>query len=440
MTDNTTRVPIRVSVEAAATPLRIVTPTSPVTQRGMGYAAEFACGVEMVLARVRSSRGELGGDLTVSLGDTRLYRGRFNVSSLTSRKTASTYLLARAGRVEGINWADLLERFCFGVLEAHQAPIPTVEIGREPVAATGVRCLLDPYMPHGEATLLFGPGGVSKSTLAASLAVSVASGVAVVPGWQPVDRGRVSVFDWESSAPAWSVMVRQAAAGVGIESPEGIHYHPLVRSLADEAEEVARVVQRHSPLLVVVDSVGLACGTSRDGGDAAETALRMFSALRAIREAAGSRVPSFLLIDHVTGADLDTDKAAASKPYGSIYKVNLARSVVELRSESAPEGAARELLVLHRKVNIGPLQRPLGLRLTHGDGTLAFERCEVSAPELEQRSGTTAERMRRLLRNGAMPERELAEDLGISASTIRSVLRRHSAFQRLGNGRIGLRV
>ena len=49
--------------------------------------------------------------------------------------------------------------------------------------------------------------------------------------------------------------------------------------------------------------------------------------------------------------------------------------------------------------------------------------------------------MRRLLgRSGAMEEGEIAEELGISASTVRSVLKRHqAAFARVGN-RVGLKV
>ena len=64
----------------------------------------------------------------------------------------------------------------------------------------------------------------------------------------------------------------------------------------------------------------------------------------------------------------------------------------------------------------------------------------AAEPDLEQHSGTSADRMRRLLRSGALEEERIAEELGISASTVRSTLRRQpSTFTRVGN-RVGLVV
>jgi hypothetical protein len=159
----------------------------------------------------------------------------------------------------------------------------------------------------------------------------------------------------------------------------------------------------------------------------------MFDALRAIST-------TTLLIDHVRGDEIGNAKAS-SKPYGSTYKVNLARSVFELRREEAPSyPEATQLLLRQSKVNDRAAQKPMGIRVIHGDNAILFERCDVSAPDLEQHSGTSADRMRRVLRSGGMAEEELAEELGITRAAVRQNLRRHDAFQRNPDGKIGLVV
>ena len=94
----------------------------------------------------------------------------------------------------------------------------------------------------------------------------------------------------------------------------------MTRPLADDVERLAEVVAEHAIRLAIVDSVGLALGIGREAGDPADAVLRMHQALRHLGVTS-------VLVDHVAGADIAAGTTAASRPYGSVYKLNAARDV-----------------------------------------------------------------------------------------------------------------
>jgi hypothetical protein len=99
-----------------------------------------------------------------------------------------------------------------------------------------------------------------------------------------------------------------------------------------------------------------------------------------------------------------------------------------------------EVLLIHAKSNLSAKHPPIGLRVVHDGDVIRYERAEVTAPELEGRL-STQRRMHRALASGARTTRQLAEDLGVPETSIRSALLRHpDAFQRLSDGRIGLKA
>ena len=240
------------------------------------------------------------------------------------------------------------------------------------------------------------------------------------------------MLDYEATEDELNDRVAALSAGANMEPPSGIFYCPARRPLADQVEDLAGVLDEHHVGLLIVDSVGLASGTTREGSDAAESALRLFTALRTLGRTS-------LLIDHVRGDDLTSDRAG-TRPYGSVYKMNLSRAVYELRREEAPGADGAQLALLHRKLNDGPLLPATGLRVVHGPSTIRVERCEVTAPDLEHGALPVAERMRRELRTGPLPAKVLAERLGVPAESIRTALHRDKQLQRLADGRLCLAV
>jgi hypothetical protein len=380
---------------------------------GLGYRAR--CGVlTLDLSHLRESRGELTGELTVSVGEHHVSRARLNLSNLSGRVSHARYL-AGVPVVSEVPWRDLLERLSLDTLNLHRAGADITELD---ITGPDPRCrwLLDPVLPLDMPTILFAPGGAGKSTIAAAIGVSVDSGVEVIPGWRPVS-APVLALDWEDGAGVWTKRTRAIAAGAGVKAPR-IRYQPQVRPLPESVDRLAAYVADEAIGLVIVDSVGLASGSARDGGTAEESTLRLFQALRQLDA-------TCLLIDHVRGDDMESDRAI-SRPYGSVYKTNLARSVYELRRERDGSPGRAELLMVHTKVNDGAKQSPQGLAIVYEDGgrVIRFERAEPQAPELIG-ALTSKDRMVRMLRDGATTTAAIAAELDIKPRSVDAMVSRY---------------
>ena len=402
---------------------------------GLGYVARHDdVGVEFRAERVREARGELSCELRVTgrrqgtgIAELPLYQGRFNLSSLPARRTTAKYL---GDRGAGADYEELLEQFCVAVMVEERRGEPIERVGRRPVQSS-LEYQLAPIAPLLDPTWLYAPFAVGKTTLAAAIGVSVTTGRSVVPGWIPRQAG-VLVLDWEARAEAWNDRVARIARGTGIDPPE-LHYRRCSRALPDMLTELASYVDEHQIGLVILDSAGKAIPSAREGVDANEGALQLTRALRALRV-------SSLVIDHVRG-DQVTSEGAIARPYGSVYKLNEARSAWELRREQSSVSSRVELALLHVKFNDGPKHRPIGLAIEYDGetGPIRFRRTEIEAPELLA-ALSQPERMAQHLRDGPRSTRELADLMEVKESNIRTILARDQGrrFVRLPEGSIAL--
>lgn len=397
---------------------------------GLGYEVALLNG--RVLARVdrlRESRGELSGELTVSLADGPdrtglLHQARINLSSLSSRTGVARYLGARH---EG-PWPEAIDLLCRGILSSDRRGEPMEWVGDRP-ARTGPEFLLEPIVPSAGACTIFGAGGGGKSTLAAAIGLSLQTGTAVIPGTSVRQRRAPLVLDWEATSDDWNDTLARLAAGAGITDPPRVAYRRCDRPLVDLVETIAEDMAREELGYLIVDSVHLASGTGREG-DPSDATARMYAALRLLRAPA-------LLVDHVRGSDLDSERPAA-KPYGDVFKTNWARSVFELRRERDGKPDRAELVLLHNKVNVGPKQPPQGLAIVYTHDAIRIERTDVQAPDLVA-TLSTRERMVRLLASGALRPKDIADELDAPWATVNSTASRHKdVFVRLPDKRIGL--
>lgn len=379
---------------------------------GLGYVGLWSKGgIQMSIDHLRRSRGELHGEMivesaVVARGRGHLHRASFNLSSSTSRKTLAKLLEERSSP-QTFPWLDHLEEFCTAVLDAERKGTPLTAVGNLP-AREAESYLIDPLLPARKTTIVYAAGGTGKSYLAVLASVMVALGHSSL-GWR-VTRGPVLYLDWETDEYEVDERIKRVAAGLGVKAPE-ILYRGCAAPLEDMAEVMARTVSDKRIALVVIDSVGMASGTAREGGDANESALRLFASLRHLQT-------TILAIDHITGEDVRSEKAVA-KPYGSIYKVNLARSVWELRA-GEDQG---HLALFHRKVNRGSLHEPIGIAVTHEDNQVKFKREAVDDARLVK-GMTTAARIQRAVADGPLTYAQLSEVLDIATNKIRAVVSR----------------
>lgn len=372
---------------------------------GLGYVLRDTEAIaELSVDNIVRSRGETKGFLTVYCGlpgtssrDGHIHQAMFNLTSTSARTTAARALKDRAG---GVDWTDLLEDLCRRVLTAEREGEPMVKVGGLPFDPKE-SYRLDPILPLNQVTIVYGDGGTGKSTLAVAMAVSVHEGLAIVEGWAP-RRAPVLYLDWEAGQDAINKRVRGIALGAHV--PEGrlvqIDYRDCRRRgpLYTFAEDISRDIDREGYGLVVVDSVEMASGILGEG-DANEKAIRLFTAF-------GYLKTTVLAIDHVNKNDADTP-TKTSRPYGSVFKRNLARSTYELRRSDASSVVG----LYHTKVNDGARQAPVALHVAFGDdGSIVYSRQSELPPDLTGSLSKT-EQIVQVLRAGHLSAREVAEAL-----------------------------
>ena len=400
---------------------------------GLGYTGLWDVGgVEMSVDHLRRRSGDLHGELVILAAaspvlDGKLHRASFNLSSSQSRERLGKSLEHRS-RID-VPWGDYLEEFCSTVLEVDRTGSPVMAVGALD-APEDEGYLVDPLLPTNKASIVFGAGGTGKSYFAVLTAVCVASGHGLFD-W-PTGQGGVLYLDWETDEFEIDSRIKRVSAGLGIPVPKNIFYRACARSLDDMAEYLAKIITDNDIRLVIADSVGMAAGPAREHSGAEEGAISLFAAFRYL----GVTV---LAIDHVTGADAGAERAV-HKPYGSIYKMNLARSVWELKGSVEDGATLGHLGLFHRKVNRGALSHPYGIRVEHFDEQTTFALEEITDETPLVKSLSYAAQVSRALKQGALTVSEIATETGIAEGAVRTTLTRSQGrlFTHLMDGRWGL--
>jgi AAA domain len=405
------------------------------TRQGLGYVMTIPdIATELSVRYVRRSRGDTVGELTVTCAqpftrsaDGHLHQANLNISGTDARKRLATVLRERSN-LDAVDWVDVLEDFCRRVLAAERTGKPLVKVGAKPVAAKGETYRLDPLLPINQTAILFGDGGTGKSTLAAAIAVAVEYGVAVIKGWAP-RRAPALYLDWEAGEESLNRRVWAVGRGAHIPGQVEITYRDCrqMGPLHTFAESVAAEVDQHGFGLVVVDSAGMAGGLGSDGGDANESSLRLFQAI-------GFLGTTVLVIDHVNKVDADDERRTA-RPYGSIYKSNLARATWELRRKKSDAGSY--LGLYNPKNNDDDTVAPVSLQVFHDDdGAIRYERMATMPVELTKNLGQREQLIAALQQYGHMNVDELATETGLKPEQVRAVLSRNGAhFNKLQSGK-----
>jgi len=433
----------RAAAERAGRPAPSHTAPAPIVQRaGLGYRASLPIGVVLAVDRLRESHGDLTGELSVSWttttlgnGDGHIYRGRFNLGSLTARSSTARFLGERTQGAQ-VPWSEVLEHFCVAVMDLHRTGVKTVMVGQLPARQVMPSLFDGGFLLEGTEAELYGPGGAGKTTFAAALIVSMETGQEIIPGLRPVLTGPCFIADYEGDQGVWNDLIAKVAAGAGVAAP-AVRYHRCVRPLPELVEELAPEVQDAGIALIVLDSVERASGASHGGETFNDRVGRLQAAVDAIRGAAGT---TSLLIDHVAGEDLRSAGAVA-KPIGGVMKSNWARETYYMRREHEPTNDRAELVVVDTKRNYRAKLHDLKLAIVYEPGKIRFERIDqVSAPDLAPLVTTGADRIAQLLSAGAMTAPAIAVSLGMTQEAVRAHLSRHRGkrFIKLQDGTWGL--
>ena len=395
--------------------------------KGGAYRFLWCEGEEWVyvatISRLRENRHSLVGEITLEVAHEEapvLSCVRFTLTSPRSRDT----LAKRLGRVSDlVNWGELIDMVSTETIKEYRKGEPISWLGNIPeIKETEYQ--LFPILLKEEPNLIYGAGGVGKSYLAAYFAILVKYGMDPL-GLQP-QQGNVLILDWETSGRELERRIFALKQGLVILPGKDIAYRFCHQSLADDIVEIQQRVDETQASLVIVDSVGAACGAEPES---AEVVLRYFSALRSLRV-------TTLSIDHIP--------KEGKGPFGSVYKFNAARSIFEIK---ANQEAGENLLTVglyHRKMNTGKLLKPMGFQFEFDQDEVG-EVVRVNPADLAdipELAGSLALRDRIAKALGLMGNlsvAEISEQTDASQATVRTTLYRNKQkFVRLGKDSWGL--
>lgn len=380
--------------------------------------------VTVTLDRFRDSGGrglsaELSATTTAPGYSPHLTQAQLNLSTMRTRGDFARRL---SRLYPEANWDEVMETVCVLGLRMHRQGEPALRLSEQAQVQPPIS-RLSPLAYDGLPTILFGPGGIGKSYLALFWGLVVEHG-----GWHAGFcgvPGSVLYLDYESNYSDLVDRAKRLRAG----HPQFGACEPLYRRseipLADDLPAIQRLVAESNIKFLVIDSLAAACGAELER---AETAIRLFTAIRTLRV-------SSLLLAHVA-------KHADEKTvYGSVFFSNFARSVWEMKKVQEAGDTVTRVGLYHRKSNLGLLQKPIGLKLIFGSQVQVEPLDLLDEPDLAE-ALPAKDRIRAVLRSGGKTAKEVAEDTGIALSTVKARLSEGLGIwsKKLGSEQWGLLV
>jgi AAA domain len=350
-----------------------------------------------------------------------LHQSRWSLVSMSQREQLAR-MLRRRFPVEGVDWEEVVERLALIGLDHHRAGEPVVLVGRL-ARSPRPTYALDPLILQGELNLWYGAGGTAKTTTAVAACLTVQEHLPLLGLPHSSEPARALYLDWELSSEMVDGIVKRLAAGAGLTLAPELLYRRCAGALADQAEDLRRLIVERAVRFLVVDSLGSACGGEPES---AEVVLRLVNAVRTFNV-------TVLLIEHVP--------RDGEEPFGSVYKFNAPRLIWRFRKQQEVGEDEVQVAAFNTKANLSALHRPLGWRLRFADETTTLTRIDPAEVAGFQASLPLSARILHALRDGALGVEDLAEVLGVSGGQVRarcSELHRRGKLVRLDRGEYGL--
>lgn len=309
-------------------------------------------GVNVRVERFVEQRGEWHAYLQInadpvvhpSLESPHVIFTKHNLSSSTARRGLCRTLETRID-LNG-DWESVMELVCTRSLRHRWEGAPLEKIGQIPKRIDSPY-LLYPIIREGAPTVLYGAGGTGKSYISLYMALLIQYGQNI--GRMVTKQCNVLYMDWESNTADLNDRLSALAKGIGIPNAE-VYYRNSYLPLVEDINEIQRIVAENEIGFVVVDAKAASIGGMINE---AKQTVEMFNALRSLGVTS-------LIIDHVS-------KESTQGPIGSVYNVNAARDVWELRASQAANANTSKIGLYHRKTNAGRRHDAFGLEFTFKD-------------------------------------------------------------------------
>jgi hypothetical protein len=208
-------------------------------------------GADFTFRDVRVDR-ELSADVTVAYRGRHLFRSGITLG-LTGRDKMAKIAAELSQTDSGTPWKRITFAVSEAVIAAEESLGGLVDLRLASGAAAGLVDILRPLQPNAPGVLTM-PGEGGKSTIARACAVSVATGLEIIPGLVPFVSGPVLIVAAEDSAVASHARSLEAICrGAGIDrasmknpvhllDARGRPLHRIARSLSERAADCPLVI------------------------------------------------------------------------------------------------------------------------------------------------------------------------------------------------------
>lgn len=321
-----------------------------------------------------------------------IHYANINLLSTRSRRDISRYA---GSRVNNIDWDGILECICDWTVQYHRQGEPVQKAGNTKDDSP-VQYTLYPVIVEGETNILYGYGGTGKSYLACLWGLLVQTGCDKL-GFK-AKKGNVLYLDYESSFRELNKRIMELKKGMELPPETELYYRRCYQPIADDIEAIRSTVLENDINLVIVDSIGPACGGEPETAD---SALRYFRAMRSLGT-------TNLNISHRTKRE-DT-----KGPFGSVYWLNLARYIWTAELGDLPQRDRFTVNLQHEKTNITGYFSSMSLEFTFypDDRATLVNKIDVEELPTSMANLPLEERIKRMLgKHGEMTEEELADIL-----------------------------
>jgi len=272
--------------------------------------------------------------------------------------------------------------------------------------------LVEGIIPEGYPAVLYGDGGTAKSMLALSLGSAVARSDGEWLGLK-VQQVPVLYLDFELDAHEQQRRAYQLARGGGLEKPpDDLLYmsalgHPARKAFEHALEEC----REHNVRLLILDSLGPALE-----GDA-ESASDVIGFYSEVMEHFRAEGVSVLVVDHQSKPQ-PGQNYRDKRAFGSVFKGNLARSVLQVEPKKHDDGVLTVRL-WQTKHNFGQQSDHLMVRLAFTEDHVKVEAVDLEpdAPDEEGELNATEKVLRALEAGPAYPW-EIAKAIKLEVKTV----------------------
>jgi len=417
-----------VSEELIPTPETLNERTSPrpeidVDKRGRFHFTWNRLGVSAVVSGIDRRRHELVCDIgiTTQVPLARVHT-RVNLMSTSARTALRRELEHTTSGNDQLDWQKLLQEMQGWIHQKLTEGRRSNAVGYSRDARQ-TDLMVAPLIARGEETFISADGGTGKTTLMIALAAQYQTGHEIIPGFAVKSPGNALFCNWEAGEEIFQSIYSRILEGAGLHE-SGIKVQHMecggLGAVDDQVDTLIREIDEYEIELAFIDSASWAAPGDLESQD---TVGRYEAAIKALD----------VTTVHIAHLPKEGDP---SKPFGSVFWHNYARSSWIARKQNEPGGQQLAIGMFNAKSNYRATSEPLGIRLDFRDGLIRFHREDLANVPGLDKGVPLIRRIEKVLLDGTQrTPAEVAEELDEPSSSVRSAISKNrDRFVRDDNG------